>query len=51
MAPSPSTSCRRHIANAATSALRGTLGRNKPGQNEIRAAAEKMKDKEWKKLF
>jgi hypothetical protein len=25
MAPSPSTSCRRHVANAATSAVRETL--------------------------
>jgi hypothetical protein len=27
MAPSPSTSCRRHVANPAASAMRGTLVR------------------------
>jgi hypothetical protein len=39
MAPSPSTSCRRHVANAATSAMRGTLVGNKPERMKLLAAA------------
>ena len=41
----------RHVGNPATASVAHTLGRNKPGQNEIRAAAERMKNKDWEKLF